>query len=165
MAMVGLFWVSEDTVHVGAPPGESAPGVRLAAAGVDAVGPGPGTWKWAELSSVTVLGAPVRATPGRQLSMTLDVVLGAMGLGGPEGPAEMTVRVQASDGVAELLVYSAAAGAYTPREIELSHQVLDRFVAGPLSPAVLSAWGRAHGAGKTPRPAERETLLQQWAQS
>ncbi|MFE4918512.1 hypothetical protein [Streptomyces sp. NPDC056661] len=165
MAMVGLFWVSEDAVHLGAPPGESAPGVRLAAEGLDAVGCGSGTWKWAELSSVTVVGAPVRATPGRQLSMTLDVVLGAMGLGGPEGPAEMTVRVQAPDGVAELLVHSAAAGAYTPREIQLSHQVLDRFVAGTLSPAVLSAWGRAHGAGKTPRPAEREALLQQWAQS
>ncbi|MFE4647521.1 hypothetical protein [Streptomyces sp. NPDC056707] len=165
MAMVGLFWVSEDAVHLGAPPGESAPGVRLAAEGLDAVGCGSGTWKWAELSSVTVIGAPVRATPGRQLSMTLDVVLGAMGLGGPEGPAEMTVRVQASDGVAELLVHSAAAGAYTPREIELSHQVMDRFVAETLSPAALSAWGRAHGAGKTPRPAEREALLQQWAQS
>lgn len=97
--------------------------------------------------------------------MTLDVVLGAMGLGGPEGPAEMTVRVQASDGVAELLVHSAAMRRVHPREIELSHQVLDRFVAGTLSPAVLSAWGRAHGAGKTPRPAEREALLQQWAQS
>ncbi|MET7498098.1 hypothetical protein [Streptomyces sp900116325] len=165
MAMVGLFWVSEDAVHLGAPPGESAPGVRLATEGLDAVGPRSGTWKWADLGSVTVVGAPVRATPGRQLSMTLDVVLGAMGLGGPEGPAEMTVRVQASDGAAELLVHSAAAGAYTPGEVELSHQVLDRFVAGTLSPAVLSAWGRAHGSGKTPRPAEREALLQQWAQS
>lgn len=52
-----------------------------------------------------------------------------------------------------------------PGEVELSHQVLDRFVAGTLSPAVLSARGRAHGAAKTPRPAEREALLQQWAQS
>ncbi|WP_030931558.1 hypothetical protein [Streptomyces sp. NRRL B-24720] len=165
MAMVGLFWVSEDAVHLGAPPGESAPGVRLATEGLDAVGPRPGTWKWADLGSVTVVGAPVRTAPGRQLSMTLDVVLGAMGLGGPEGPAEMTVRVQASDGAADLLVHSAAAGAYTPGEVELSHQVLDRFVAGTLSPAVLSAWGRTHGTGKTPRPAEREALLQQWAQS
>ncbi|WSA78029.1 hypothetical protein OG930_21925 [Streptomyces sp. NBC_01799] len=165
MAMVGLFWVSEDAVHLGDPPDESAAGVRVAAAGLDAVGPPSGTWKWADLSSVAVVGAPVRATPGRHLSMTLDVVLGAMGLGGPEGPAEMTVRVQASDGVDELLVHSAAAGGYTPREVELSHQVLDRFVAGTLSPAVLSAWGRAHSARKTPRPAEREALLQQWAQS
>ncbi|MGW5276132.1 hypothetical protein ACWEQP_26915 [Streptomyces sp. NPDC004044] len=101
--MVGLFWVSEDAVHLGAPPDGSAPGVRVAA--------------------------------------------------------------QASDGVYGLLVPSAAAGAYTPREVELSHQALDRFVARILSPAVLSAWGRAHGAGKTPRPAEREALLRQWAQS
>lgn len=162
--MVGLFWVSEDAVHLGAPPGESTPGVRVTDAGLEAVGPQSGTWKWADLGSVTVVGARAKATPGRQLSIALDVALGAMGVGGPEGPAEMTVRVQAADGETELLIHSAAAGAYTPREVELSHQVLDRLVDGTPGLAALSAWGRAHGGKKSPRPAEREALLQQWAQ-
>ncbi|TQK52946.1 hypothetical protein FBY35_3409 [Streptomyces sp. SLBN-118] len=163
--MVGLFCITEDEVHLGAPPCESGPGVRVAAAGLEAVGPQSGSWTWADLSSVTVVGVPAKNTPGRQLSMTLDLVLGAMGLGGPESPPEMTVRVEVSDGMTELVAHSAAAGAYTHREVELSHQVLDRFVTGTLSPAVLTDWCRTHGDRKSPRPAEREAVLEQWAQS
>ncbi|MDN3297736.1 hypothetical protein QWM81_27605 [Streptomyces ficellus] len=162
MAMVGLFWITAEAVYVGAPPGTEGRGVRLTGEGVEAAGPdGSRTWTWAELRSATVEGAPVSSASRRRLSLAVETVLTAA-LGGTGEPPEMIVRLDTADGVVELPVHSAAAGAYEPEEAALSQELLARFADGTASPLTLMEWGR-NADGSTPKPAERQALLREWA--
>ncbi|MFE7772595.1 hypothetical protein ACFU5O_01570 [Streptomyces sp. NPDC057445] len=165
MAMVGLFWISEESVYVGSPPAADGHGVRLTAEGLEAVGPdGLRAWTWTDLSSAAVEAAPLRGTPGRRLGMALDALLtAASGLGNE--PPEMSLRLETADGVEEVPVYSAAAGGYGPEELALSQILLARFVAGTADPLTLSAWGRQNSGQGTPKPRMREALLRVWAET
>ncbi|MCX4823070.1 hypothetical protein OG883_24910 [Streptomyces sp. NBC_01142] len=165
MAMVGLFWISEDSVYVGSPPTGDGRCVRLTADGLDAVGPeGSRAWTWTDLRSAAVEAAPVRGTLGSRLGMTLEVLLtAASGLGNE--PAEMILRLETVGGDAEgVPLYSATAG-YDPEEIALSQSLLARFVAGTADPRTVVAWGRQNSSHGTPKPHLREALLREWAQT
>ncbi|MDQ1009475.1 hypothetical protein QFZ82_003960 [Streptomyces sp. V4I23] len=159
--MVGLFWITEDAVHVGAPPGTEGRGVRLTEQGMEAAAAGGHrAWTWAELRSATVEGAPVRSASRRRLALAVETVLTAA-LGGAGEPPEMLLRLETAHGAEELAVHSAAAGAYVEEEFALSQDLLARFVDGTASPRTLTAWGRVAG-GTTPKPTERLALLRKW---
>lgn len=51
MAMVGLFWITEGCVYLGAKPAGAGPGVRLTEGGVEILGTGQGgrSWGWDEV--------------------------------------------------------------------------------------------------------------------
>ncbi|GAA2355766.1 hypothetical protein [Streptomyces violaceusniger] len=64
---------------------------------------------------MTVEDIPARTTTGRSFARVLEVVLG------PQSPIEMTARVETTDGSRfGVPVHSAAASAYSLREVELS---------------------------------------------
>lgn len=163
--MVGLFWISEDSVYVGSPPTGDGRCVRLTADGLDAVSPaGSQAWRWTDLRSAAVEAAPVCGTLGSRLGMALEVLLtAASGLGNE--PAEMILRLETVGGDAEeVLLYSAAAG-YSPEEIALSQSLLARFAAGTADPRTVAAWGRQNSGHGTPKPRTREALLRAWAKT
>jgi hypothetical protein len=157
--MAGLFWITPDTVHLGAPPGSGASSVALTAAGLTALGPQAGFLSWQDVRSVRVEDVPARTSARLSLARILEAVVG------PRSPTEMTVRIAAGDGTRLTVpVHSAAASAYTAREAELSQRLLDRFAEGRSSPAVLMHWLTTTSASRPPRPAEREALLHRWTQ-
>ncbi|MFC9595347.1 hypothetical protein ACFTUC_36815 [Streptomyces sp. NPDC056944] len=173
MAMVGLFWIAEGDVYVGAKPTGSAPGIRLTPDGVVALGDGQsGLHLWEDVRALTVADVPVKSLK-RQVGVVTDVALDVvMNLGmtlGPglsgEAPPLMTVGLEAQDGTYELKVYVAAAVGYTPTEVELSRTLLSRLTEGAATMATtlaaMSEWGRAREGG-TPRAAQREELLRGW---
>ncbi|TVL90597.1 hypothetical protein [Streptomyces sp. SAJ15] len=167
MAMVGLFWIVEGDVYVGAKPFGRAPGVRLTPEGVVALGDGQdGLYLWEDVNALTVEGVPVRslkrqagAVLGTVMSLTLSVDMGG------EAPPLMTVSVGSPDGDHELAAYVAAANGYSPTEVDLSRALLARLTEGAATMATtlaaMSEWGRAWEGG-TPRAAEREALLRGW---
>lgn len=55
MAMVGLFWITEGCVYLGAKPAGAGPGVRLTEGGVEILGTGQGgrSWGWDEVRGWT----------------------------------------------------------------------------------------------------------------
>ncbi|MFE3881801.1 hypothetical protein ACFXPQ_02555 [Streptomyces lydicus] len=114
------------------------------------------------MEQVAVPDAPARSAFRRGLSMAIDLATTMVGFGGPEGPPLMTVRVTHTDGANEHSIPSAAGPAYTEREVELSHRLLARFVAGELNPSLLRDWWRSAGSSASPKPTEREALLDQW---
>ncbi|MEU0738827.1 hypothetical protein [Streptomyces sp. NPDC006134] len=172
MAMVGLFWIAEGDVYVGAKPSGLAPGVRLAPEGVVALGDRQsGLHLWEDVHALTVADVPVktlRRQVGAVRDLALDTVL-SLTAGGPaltdDAPAMMTVRVGARDGDRELTAYVAAAVGYSPKEVELSRALLSRLTEGAATMATtlaaMSQWGRAWEGG-TPRGAQREALLREW---
>ncbi|MFD7438752.1 hypothetical protein [Streptomyces sp. NPDC059861] len=164
MAMVGLFWVTPDTVYVGSPPAADGSCVRLTADGVEAVNAeGSQAWSWSGLRSMVVEDVPMEGPLGRAAGLfgsMLSAVAGAF-LG--EGPPRMTLRLETENGSEEVTVYSAAAGGYGARETALSQNLLARFVAGTADPGAVQAWGRDHGSERTPKPRVREALLHAWA--
>ncbi|MFF5672777.1 hypothetical protein [Streptomyces hygroscopicus] len=173
MAMVGLFWIAEGDVYVGAKPSGSAFGVRLAPEGVVALGDGQsGLHLWEDVRALTVADVPVKSL-ARQAGVVKDLALGTvrelalpMGHGRvAEAPAMMTVRVESSDGDHELAAYAAAAVGYSPAEADLSRALLSRLTQGAATMATtlaaMAEWGRAREGG-SPRRAEREELLRRW---
>ncbi|MEE1820381.1 hypothetical protein ACWEPZ_10900 [Streptomyces sp. NPDC004288] len=174
MAMVGLFWIAEGDVYVGAKPTGSAPGMRLTPDGVVALGDGQsGLHLWEDVRALTVADVPVK-TLKRQVGVVTDMALDVvMNLGmtlGPglsgEAPPQMAVDLETHDGTYELKVYVAAAVGYSPAEVELSRALLSRLTDGAATMATtlaaMSEWGRAREGG-TPRVAQREELLRRWA--
>ncbi|MFC7305633.1 hypothetical protein ACFQVC_15550 [Streptomyces monticola] len=172
MAMVGLFWIVESDVYVGAKPSGHAPGVRLAPEGVVALGERQsGLHPWEDVRTLTAADVPVKSLI-RRVGVATDLALTAvMSLGGPmahgptDEPALMTLRMESSGGDHELSAYVAAAVGYSPTEVALSRTLLSRLTEGAATTAAtlaaMSAWGRAHEGG-TPRGAEREKLLREW---
>ncbi|MFJ4687910.1 hypothetical protein [Streptomyces sp. NPDC088789] len=174
MAMVGLFWIAQGDVYVGAKPSGLSPGVRLTPDGVTALGDGgSGLHLWEDVHGLTVTDVPLRSLM-RQVGAVKDLALGTVanlalpGSGGPveEAPAMMTVRVTSSGGDHDLSAYVAAANGYASTEVELSQALLSRLTEGAATMATtlaaMSEWGRTAEAG-TPRRQERERLLLEWA--
>ncbi|MEV0317342.1 hypothetical protein ACIBKX_22985 [Streptomyces sp. NPDC050658] len=168
MAMVGLFWIAEGDVYVGAKPSGLAPGVRLTPEGVMALGDKQsGLWPWEDVRALTVSDVPVKSLK-RNVGVLVDMAL-TVGLGGSDEAATMTLSVtDAEDGTTDLTVYTAAATGYSRTEHDLSGALLARLTegAGTLHTTLtaMAEWGRAHEGG-TPRSAEREELLRTWTES
>ncbi|MFF8913053.1 hypothetical protein ACF08M_06950 [Streptomyces sp. NPDC015032] len=173
MAMVGLFWIAEGDVYVGAKPSGLAPGVRLTPEGVVALGDRQsGLCLWEDINSLTVVDVPVKSLK-RQIGAVKDLALGTlMNLALPmgpgrvdEAPALMTVRVESSDGDHELAAYVAAAVGYPQTEVDLSRALLSHLTEGAATMsttlAAMSEWGRTWEGG-SPRGTEREELLLGW---
>ncbi|WP_395571792.1 hypothetical protein [Streptomyces sp. BK79] len=172
MAMVGLFWIAEGDVYVGAKPSGLAPGVRLTPEGVLALGDGQsGLHLWEDVRGLVVEDVPV-ASLKRRVGAAGNLALGTvrelllpMGPGWvDQGPAMMTVRVETSDGEHELGAYAAASVGYEEAEVELSRALLSRLTEGAATMATtlaaMAQWGRAWEGG-TPRGAQREKLLRE----
>ncbi len=175
MAMVGLFWIVEGDVYVGAKPSGLAPGVRLTSEGVLGLGDRQAAlYLWEDIRGLDVVGAPVK-TLSRQVGAVTDLVVGAVmnmgvsvGVGrADEGPPTMTLGVETDGGTHELTAYSAAAVGYSAEEVELSRKLLVRLTEGAATMsttlAAMAEWGRAWEDGGSPRAAERERLLREWA--
>ena len=81
-------------------------------------------------------------------------------------PRPFAVGVEPADGAEEVRVFSPAVGGiHTPVEYGLSRAVLERLTDGGPTVGELLNWGREHAAGGTPRRAEREALLREWARA
>lgn len=173
MAMVGLFWIAEGDVYVGAKPSGLAPGVRLTPDGVVALGDGQaGLHLWEDVRALTVVDVPVKSLlrrVGVVKDLAVDTVMTLALSAGPgptdEAPPMMTVRVRSSGGEHELGAYAAAAVGYSATETDLSRALLSRLTEGAATMsttlAAMSQWGRTRANG-TPRTAEREKLLREW---
>ncbi|MFJ6939913.1 hypothetical protein [Streptomyces sp. NPDC101132] len=166
--MVGLFWITEDAVYVGSPPAVDGQCVRLTSEGVEAEDPyGTRTWAWEDLRAAAVVDVPLRGTASR-FGQAVDVLIAAVSGGGDE-PAEMSLRLTATDPTMELTeelsVHAAAAGGYPSDEVELSQSLLARFVAGEADPGALTAWARGDGHRGTPKHRQRQALLRSWAEA
>ncbi|WP_344602344.1 hypothetical protein [Streptomyces glaucus] len=170
--MVGLFWIAEGDVYVGAKPSGLAPGVRLSPEGVVALGEGQsGLHPWKDVRGLTVTDVPVKtlrrrvgAVTDRAVTTALNFVEPGSG-GADDAPALMTVRVETADGDQELAVHTAAAIGYSRAETDLSRALLTRLTEGAATVsgilAAMSGWGRTREGG-SPRAAEREALLRKW---
>ncbi|WP_030418355.1 MULTISPECIES: hypothetical protein [unclassified Streptomyces] len=173
MAMVGLFWIVEGDVYVGAKPSGPGPGVRLTPEGVTALGDGrEDLLPWADVTSLTVSDVPVRTLPrriGAAVGLALQTVREMALPNGhgrvAEAPGLMTVRVTTAGGAHALEAYVAAAGGYPATEADLSRALLARLADGSgataTTLAAMARWGRAAADG-TPRGGERERLLREW---
>ncbi len=164
MAMVGLFWIGEDSVYVGAEPVGAASGVRLTEAGVETLGAGRGRfWAWDEVVRIRTDGVPVRSGARRMASMAFDAVLVAVTGYGELPPAFLLELVTAEETVEVTVQAAVAGGFYQPSEYELSTALLERLADGAAEVGDLLAWGRDHAAEGTPPREEREALLRKWA--
>ncbi|MFG2498487.1 hypothetical protein ACGFSB_09790 [Streptomyces sp. NPDC048441] len=166
MAMVGLFWIAEGDVYVGAKPSGLAAGVRLTPEGVVALGDRQSAfWLWDEVRALTIEDAPVKSLK-RQVGVLVDMAL-TMGLGGSDDAPAMTVRIATAGGDTDLLAYTAAATGYSQTEYDLSLALLSRMTEGEATLrttlAAMAEWGRRHEGG-TPRAGEREGVLRGWAE-
>ncbi|MGK5695833.1 hypothetical protein ACSNOJ_23580 [Streptomyces sp. URMC 128] len=162
-AMIGLFWIDGDGCWLGAPAGAegTGTGVRLTGEGLTPVGTAAGgALSWTDTEQVTVPDAPARSAFQRGLRTAIDVATSMAGFGGPDSGHGMTVCVTHAGARSEYPVLSAAASAYTEREVELSHQLLARFVSGELRPSVLTEWWRSAGSRSGRKPHEREAVLE-----
>ncbi|MFD8151055.1 hypothetical protein ACFV28_09935 [Streptomyces sp. NPDC059720] len=164
MAMVGLFWIGEDSVYVGAEPMGAAAGLRLTGDGVEALGSGQGgSWAWEEVRRLEPRAVAVRSGVRRMASMAFDAVLTAL-TGEGQLPPAFAVEVTTARGTVEVSVHTAAAGGMPfPCEYELSVVLLERLADGGADIADLLAWGRDHAGAGTPPREEREALLRKWA--
>lgn len=164
MAMVGLFWITEDCVYVGAEPVGTASAVRLTEQGVEALGINHGmSWNWSEVRLLDVRDVAVRSAARRLASMAFDSLLVAV-TGDGELPPAYTVRVEpvAGDAVDVSVLSAVSGGIYTPEEYVLSRTLLERLTDGRATVADLLAWRRDHAAEDTPSREEREALLRKW---
>ncbi|QFZ78843.1 hypothetical protein GFH48_19620 [Streptomyces fagopyri] len=163
MAMIGLFWITEESVYVGAEPAGNGRGVRLTPEGLEAVGTGQkGFWAWRDVRAVTVHDAQVRSSTRWLVNSVMDTMLD-VATGGGEAPPAFELHVRTDAEKTGLTVYTAAVGGYVQSEYELSLDLLDRFVEGTADVARLLEWGSAEGGGVTPWRAAREALLRSWA--
>lgn len=164
MAMVGLFWIGEDSVYVGAEPAGTASGVRLTREGVEAPGIGEGRfWTWDEVVRIEAHDVAVRSGARRLASMAFDAALVAV-TGYGDLPPAFSVEVATAGETFRTDVFAAVAGGiYLHSEYELSTLLLQRLADGTADVADLLAWGRDHAAAGTPPYEEREALLRKWA--
>ncbi|CAM5655647.1 hypothetical protein STAFG_1651 [Streptomyces afghaniensis 772] len=164
MAMVGLFWIGEDSVYVGAEPTGAACGVRLSEDGVETLGAGRGRfWTWDEVVRIEPHDVPVRSGVRRLASMAFDAALVVV-TGDGELPPPFCVDVTTAEETVRADVLAAVAGGiYLPSEYELSVTLLQRLAEGGAEIGDLLAWGRDHAAEGTPPREEREALLRKWA--
>ncbi|MFF0204235.1 hypothetical protein [Streptomyces sp. NPDC005017] len=172
MAMVGLFWIAEGDVYVGAKPSGLGRGVRLTPEGVLALGDGRSRlFLWEDVHALTVGDVPVK-TLRRQVGAATGLALSTViNLAAPEGgateeaPPLMTVWLESGAETHGLPTYSAAAVGYTQTEVDLSRALLTHLTEGAATMATaltaMSEWGRAREGG-SPRRAEREELLRGW---
>ena len=156
--MVGLFWITADAVHVGAPPGIAGQGARLTEKGVEHPD-GDRLWTWEDLDSASVEAAPVRSTLRRRLALAAEFVLTA-GLGGAGEPPAMLLCLETPSSREELPV-QAATSAYDEEEFTRSQSLLTLFVTGTASPRTLMTWAQS-ADGTTPKSPERRALLREW---
>ncbi|MGW6600395.1 hypothetical protein, partial [Streptomyces sp. NPDC055036] len=122
--MIGLFWIEHDTVCLGAPSIEEDPGVFLSPTRLSV---GEHAWLWGDVTDLQVLDVPVRSATVRWATRVTTVVAAALNAWGPSGPSMMTAVVHAQDQRVETPVFSAAATAYTQREVDLSLGLLSHF--------------------------------------
>ncbi|MYR45598.1 hypothetical protein [Streptomyces sp. SID5910] len=174
MAMVGLFWIAEGDVYVGAKPSGLAPGVRLTPEGVVALGDRQsGVHLWEDVSALTMTDVPVKSLVRQAgviknlaVTMVVNLAIPMVPDRADEAPPLMTLHVTSPGAEHELSVYAAAAVGYSPTEIELSRALLARLTEGAATMTTtltaMSEWGRT-SEGETPRGAERERLLRSWA--
>ncbi|MEV6758786.1 hypothetical protein [Streptomyces sp. NPDC051214] len=167
MAMVGLFWIAEGDVYVGAKPSGLAAGVRLTPEGVMALGDKQsGLWLWEDVHALAARDVPVTSMK-RRVGVLVDMAL-TLGLGGEDEAPTMTLRITAGEGDTDLTVYTAAASGYSQTEYDLSQSLLAHLTRGEATLrttlAAMAEWGRRHEGG-TPRLAEREELLRTWTES
>ncbi|MFE1358807.1 hypothetical protein [Streptomyces harbinensis] len=165
MAMVGLFWITEDSVYLGAEPVGEGTGVRLTTEGVETLeDERDRSWGWGEVRGIEVRGVPVRSAARRVVSMTFGTLYAAL-TGDRELPSTFTACVETSDGTAEVCVFTAVTGGiYTPEEYELSRALLGRLTDGGVTVADMIAWRREWDSDETPQREEREALLRFWAE-
>ncbi|WP_055548982.1 hypothetical protein, partial [Streptomyces kanamyceticus] len=157
MAMVGLFWIAEGDVYVGAKPAGLAPGVRLSPEGVTALGDKQSAfWLWDDIHELTVENVPVKSLK-LHLGTMVDMAL-TLGLGGDDEAPTVTVRMRMRTGTAdaevdadadayvELTAYTAAASGYSQTEYDLSRALLSRMTEGAATLhttlAEMARWGR-----------------------
>ncbi|MEV7340688.1 hypothetical protein [Streptomyces sp. NPDC093544] len=164
MGMVGLFWITEDAVYVGAEPIGTASGVRLTEGGVETLGAGNGAfWSWGEVRRIEVADLVVRSAGRRLVSMAFDSLV-VLVTGDGEFPPAFTVHVEtADDSVAVSALPAISGGIYPQVERELSGSVLERLADGGAAVGDLLAWRREQADDSTPRREEREALLRKWA--
>ncbi|WP_435229585.1 hypothetical protein [Streptomyces sp. Tue6028] len=161
--MIGLFWITEESVYLGAEPEGHARGVRLTPEGIQAVGTDQQAfWPWPEVRGVAVHYAPVRSSTRWLVNSVADTVID-LATGGADTPPAFEVHVSTDAETAELTVYGAAVGGYVQSEYELSVDLLERLVDGTVDVDRLLEWGRTDGAGVTPWRPAREALLRSWA--
>jgi hypothetical protein len=163
MTMVGLFWITEDHVYVGAEPTGAAPGVRLTKDGVETLGTDQrARWAWADIRGLDARDVAVRSPARRLVSIAadwVDVLLTTH----VDQPPLFTVTVETADGTAEATVSAAApGGVYTTAEHDLSRTLLARLAAGTATIDPLLTWRREREDTGTPSRAEREELLRAW---
>ncbi|MFH8975058.1 hypothetical protein [Streptomyces sp. NPDC017890] len=164
MAMVGLFWITEDAVYVGAEPTGTASGVRLTKDGVETLGLGQGRfWAWDDVRGLDVQDVAVRSTARRLASMAFDSVY-AMVTGDGELPPAFTVRVETEgDGTVEATALAAAPGGiHTPDEYDLSRTLLTRLTSGATPVDELLTWRRDEPEDVAPTRDQRLALLRRW---
>ncbi|MDG9706821.1 hypothetical protein [Streptomyces sp. DH10] len=164
MAMVGLFWIGEDSVYVGAEPEGAASGVRLSEDGVEVLGAGRGRfWTWDEVVRIDTRDVPVRSGVRRLASMAFDAALVVV-TGDGQLPPAFSVEVTTAEETVQADVHAAVTGGiYLPSEYELSVTLLQRLADGGTDIGDLLAWGRDHAAEGTLPHEEREALLRKWA--
>ncbi|MFE0687047.1 hypothetical protein ACFV0Z_02815 [Streptomyces xiamenensis] len=162
--MVGLFWITEESVHLGAEPIGPTSGVRLTEDGVQGLGNAPDpSWSWDEVRRVEIRDVKVRSVARRRVALTLGALYAAV-TGDADEPPSCALRVEAADRTAELSFYaSAIGGIYSPAEFALSRTLLDRIAGGGTRVGDLLAWRREQADDTTPPPEEREALLRMWA--
>ncbi|MGC9442060.1 hypothetical protein [Streptomyces sp. WG5] len=164
VAMVGLFWITEDAVYVGAEPVGTASGVRLTKDGVETLGLGQGRfWAWDDVRGLDVQDVAVRSTARRLASMAFDSVY-AMVTGDGEQPPAFTVRVETEDdGTVEATALAAVPGGiHTPDEYDLSRTLLTRLTTGATPVDDLLAWRRDEPEDVAPTRDQRLALLREW---
>jgi hypothetical protein len=161
-ATVGLFWVSADSVYVGAPATAPAPNMVLTTAGPRVTGPHPREWTWSDLAGLEITEVPTRSAPQRWATHAASFVAAALDAWVPSSPTEMTVSVIAPDGTYRTPVYSSASVAYSPREVALSRRLLSDFTQGTATPAVMTEWWEQTRPTKILRSREREAVLELW---
>ncbi|WP_328869430.1 hypothetical protein OHT76_04575 [Streptomyces sp. NBC_00287] len=163
MAMVGLFWITEGSVYIGAEPVGTAAGVRLSKDGVEALGIEHGrSWSWDEVQRIEVADVPVRSASRRRFSQAFDAVVVAL-TGGGDLPPAFTVRIGAAEETVEVSVLTPIAGGiYGPVEYELSRTLLNRLVDGRTALDDLLLWRRDLVGDANPGREEREALMLKW---
>ncbi|MFC9651262.1 hypothetical protein [Streptomyces sp. NPDC056937] len=162
-SVIGLFWIEQDRVCLGAPPGDEDPGVFLSPTRVS-VGEGTGqqAWLWDDVTDLQILDVPVRSTAARWATRVVSVVAAALNAWGPDGPSMMTAVVYTQDRRVETPVFSAAATAYTQREVDLSLGLLSHFVRGSAAPSLLTQWWEENRPTEVLRSRDREAVLESW---
>ncbi|MEU6895877.1 hypothetical protein ABZ934_29770 [Streptomyces sp. NPDC046557] len=161
--MIGLFWVTEEDVYLGLPPTAQMTGVSMSPSELRIVGPEERVWAWPEVTDLQVDNVPVRSAVVRWATRATTFAAAALDAWVPGSPAEMTVAVSTGKHRTEVPVFSAAATAYTQREVDLSHALLAHFVRGTSSPATLTDWWKETRPVGVLRSRQREAILEGWA--